>query len=666
MKFKNNTVITASVNGHKGDFLPTKIADEKTQVKAIKKFQPIVDKLLELDSTLKVDYKNAPYLVVLKDDAPIFISIHPDMILQIKDKYTCRAGIFDNAYSSKESYELALNIARKFDFNESSFKMNRTLDNPEFEAEAVKSLSRIKHNQATDEDFNFLSSGGAIPKSTAPVVIPDVNFTGENSDLTDELTAERKVLAEAISNTVNPPAEILAQQQLLNKNHLEQLKGMNFNAEKKGLTVEWLENALKESELRIKESRSIRKSLPFVNDIVIADKYNKELMKFKTGGDKVSLHKSAFNNDKAIAFAAEVAFKNGIMPVHINVSNKMSETEQGMIIEKSIEALSKHYDLNSIIVPKDYQHLLDARKELELNTTSFEQALEVEAPKNAPVAKASADAPIVETDLNSPATTPAKAVSDAPNEQAPSATQEKTKNVVNGCFLVPSNKGGYLLYGFSDKAKNLDGEVIKGVINKLCELEDIKPEEIKGCWRVARPEKVNAAFLNSLSEIKKNNGGEDLNFKLAYDVLQEIKAESYKNFEVAKIENDVSGFDNETPDFVETEVDVVSPEMTREITNQEQSVEETEALLADLFENENVFDSPEYEAMIEARDNHLSSIPEADDTLGNDIKDNAADDTYIDYASAALDFESVKQDLKNKEVKTARPNLFNKNKETIK
>lgn len=660
MKFKNNTVITASVNGHKGDFLPTKVADEKTQVKAIKKFKPIVDKLLELDSTLKVDYKNAPYLVVLKDGAPLFISIHPDMALQINDKYACRAGLFDNAFADKSTYDLAINIARNFNITESTLRVNRTLDNPEFEAEAVKSLSKIKHNEATDEDFNFLSSGGAIPKSTAPVVLPDVNFTGSESELTDELTAERKVLAEAISNTVNPTAEILAQQQLLNKNHLDQLKKMNLNAEEKGITVEWLENALKESELRIKESRAIHKALPFVNDIVVADKYNKELIKFKTGGDKVSLHKSAFNNDKAIAFAAEVAFKNGIMPVHINVSKKLSETEQGMIIEKSIEALSKHYDLNSIIVPKDYQHLLDARKELELNTTSFDQA--VEAPEAAPVAKASADTQMVETDVNAPATTPAKTVSDAANEPVASATPEKTKNVVNGCFLVPSSKGGYLFYGFSDKANNLDGEVIKGVINKLCELEGIKPEEIKGCWRVDRPEKVNAAFLNSLSEIKKNNGGEDLSFKLAYDVLQELKALPENKFEPTKAVNDVSGFNNETPDFVETEVDVVSAEMTREITNQEQSVEETEALLTDLLENEDVLDSPEYEAMIEARDNHLANIANAEEEIEYEKKGEvrALTDTEIDYSNAAKIFDSVKEEVKNKEVK--RPNLFNNTK----
>ncbi|WP_207929607.1 hypothetical protein, partial [Pseudomonas aeruginosa] len=607
-------------------------ASESNQIKAIKGYKKLVEKTLELDPSLKFDYSKAPHLIILKDNAPLVAVVAPSLALKTREHYNCMGALFNSAFENKESYELSRKIGLIYDLNVHSCVAGRYVDDLALKTELSKSFTAVGKHNSVQSDFDFLRSGGTLQKEN--LKSESVYYHSPEALLEQDISSARSNLAEAIKNTNNPSENMLNEYTELSRNHFNQLKRANDNSSLYGISLEWLEQQLSDRDLRVKEAKNVTKLLPSLNDIVISDKYNKELMKFKTGGSSVSMNKSVFNNDQAIEFAAEVAFKNKIHPVVISIKNVKNESERGMIVEKSIEALSKFYDLNSIVVPSEFQHLLDSRKANELGVASFEQKGEEQE------AKAEMKSDSVIEEQNIPEATPS--VEKAPNAAQPEAEssvkEAPKKIVVNGCFLVPSKNEGFLMYGFADKINTLDKEMIEKVLTTLCEKENVKIEQVRGCFGVQRPEVFNSSFLNSLAEIKKTNNGEDLNFKKAYEVLCEMKGAALEAPKVKAesdvYETDISGFD--TDNFIE-EPGFVSAEETRAITEEPESIEETENYYMDLLD---IPSNEEFEEMREAREQGPDLFAE----------ENKEESEYagLDMSAALKDFDNANYQINEK------------------
>lgn len=612
-------------------------ASEKNQIKAIKGYKKLVEKTLELDHSLKFDYSKAPHLIILKDNAPLMSVVAPDLAFKTREHYNCMGALFNSAFENKETFELSRKIGLIYDLNTHSCIAGRYVDDLALKQELSKSFRAVGKHDSVQSDFDFLRSGGTIPKEQN--ANDSVYFHSKEALLEQDIANQKTALAEAIKSTANPTESLLNQHTEISKSHFNSLKRANDNSSLYGISVEWLEQQLIDRDLRVKEALNPSKLLPNLNNIVIADKYNKELMKFKTGGSSIAMNKSVFNNEQAIDFAAELAFKNKIHPVVISLKNIKNETERGMIVEKSIESLSMFYDLNSIIVPKEFQHLLDARKANELGVASFEQANEQPELKE----EAKADTAVEEQNIPEVAPAVSNAAESVPakSEVEASVKEAPKKIVVNGCFLVPSKNEGFLMYGFADKIHSLDKPMIEKIITALCEKENVKLEQVRGCFGVQRPEVFNSAFLSSLSEIKKANNGEDINFKIAYEVLSGMKEQALENSNQVEqkandvLETDISGFDNDN--FID-EPGFVSAEETKAITEEPSTIEETEDYYMDLFD---IPSNEEFEDMREARENGPELVEEPENTKESTFNG-------LDMSDALRDFENANAQIKDK------------------
>lgn len=674
---KKEMLIAGNFNRQSFDLIPAKQSFTKEENEAHKAFfKPLTDKVLDLYPNIEFDYSRFPSIVLSNAGKTLAVLTHTDINQKTEHlkSFGCTAALFTDAFSNFKTLNMVKEILPVFGANFSDMNVREDLgDSQKLCAEALTALknntgdfvhcANITHTFLTPGALadNYIKVNGLEPGWIDGE--RDRNFSQEYKDLmatnpaafrfsnvqdealSKEIDAAYKATKNNLNNGVVPltPEEVSPKTKLADGIH----KSLQQQNDKSLIEMEWLEKRMTELDLHfnLRKDRTYKDlPLPFVHDMTIHNKYNRELISWRTGSGNVSINDSAIHDDNAGKLAADIAYKKfGDSHVHFNIGRsakkRYSEEELGMICEKKMNQLIEAgFEPEQIVLPKEWQYLVnlkinEMKSVVTLDQATPEQVAEskqvmdglkkkdvpesvtkattenVEIADNQSVqqpVKAAQKPPVVPPVVNKPVGVPAASkpaqkvpmVATAPVHQA---QPEKKKLVVNGCYLVENKeKDSWLLYGVNGSVKASNTETMKKIIEKLVEHEGIDIKKVKGCWftpenqplyTLAEIKKFEASILEGLDKTEQNEAlkkmKDKFSFKLAYDAVQEIKADKLKDVDapsepVAKKKPE-SRFENVDIDNV-YKIGIADEVPIRKITDVER--EQAEALGIDLDNSE--------------------------------------------------------------------------------
>lgn len=673
---KKEMLIAGNFNRQSFDLIPAKQSFSKEENDAQKAFfKPLTDKVLDLYPNIEFDYSRFPSIVLSNAGKTLAVLTHTDINQRTEHlkSFGCTAALFTDAFSNFKTLNMVKEILPVFGANFSD--MNVREDLGDSQKMCVEALTALKKGTG-----DFVHCANLTHTFLTPAVLADNymkvnnldagwlsgerdrNISQEFKDLMASNPAvfrfsniEEEKLSKSLDDIFSEENKKLIKNVVpMNPDEVSQKTKIADAVQKANgrskAELEWLdklEKKMAELDLHFNLRKEVSYKdlpLPFVHDMSIRNKYNRELITWRTGGGGINIHDSAIHDDNAGKLAAFVAYeKFGGGEVSFNISRsakkRMSEEELGMLCEKKMNQLIEAgFEPEQIVLPSDWQYLVDRKitemkNNLTLDQATPEQVAESkqvmddlkkkDVPESAAKAttenveiadsqsvkqhvKATQNAPVVPPVLNKPVGVPAASkpvqkvpmVATAPMHQA---QPEKKKLVVNGCYLVENKeKDSWLLYGVNGSVKASNTETMKKIIEKLVEHEGIDIKKVKGCWFTPENQP-----LYTLAEIKKHEAGvlegldkteqiealkkmkKKFSFKLAYDAVQEIKADKLKDVDeptepIAKKKTE-SRFENVDLDNV-YKIGIADEVPIRKITDVER--EQAQALGIDLDSSE--------------------------------------------------------------------------------
>lgn len=343
---------------------------------------------------------------------------------------------------------------------------------------------------------------------------------------------------------------------------------------------DWLERRMKELDLYFNHHKTPAYKnlpLPFVHDVTIHDKHNRELLSWRTGGGSIKIHEAGIFNEAAGTLAAEAAYKKfGHGKVHFNVSNSAKERykdSMGQICEQKLNQLvAAGFEPEQIVFPKEWQYLVTMKAAEMKNLAEFSEATpeqvavaalaekefnakhevnqDVEGAKEAPAKPATPMADAVpakpaaadQSPVNEQTIPDVPTSSVAADKGVPAAQEApvvKKKLVMNKCTLVKTkshadpSKEKYNLIGQKGMVESMSGPTLTKVAQGLVDDAGITIGQVVGCWKSDVPvftyaefKKNEGARLDGLSDEQKKESQEECTFKAAYDVITGMKEEA--------------------------------------------------------------------------------------------------------------------------------------------
>lgn len=625
MNVRKEMLIAGNFTKQSFDLIPAKqkFKDDEN-LKHIEFFKPLTDKVSEKYPNIEFDYSRFPSLVLSDGGKTLAVLTHSD-INQKKEhlkNFGCSAALFTDAFSNFKTLNMVKEILPIFGADFSDMNVREDLGkNQGICKEAIEALknnsgdfvhcANLTHTFLTplelaknymkvnnlddgwisgDRDRVFSQEYQDLMKDN-PSVFRFANK--EHEDLGKKIESMFGQNADLVKNIVPMDADSVNQKTKLATDIEKTIKDQKTATD---IEMEWLEKRMSELDLHFnlrKKQAYKDPRIPFVHDMTIHNRYNRELLSWRTGSGGVNIHDSAIHDENAGKLAAEIAYKKfGAGQVHFNISKKAmkrySEEEIGIICEKKMnDLIEAGFEPEQIVLPSDWQYLVNMKIQEMKNSLSFEQATpeqvaesekvmdglknkdvpegqkqahteQVELPEamtKQPSEVASAASKVASQAIPAPTQAgssivdqnePAEAHNGVPNtEQA-----EKKKLVVNGCYLVENkDKNTWLLYGVNGSVKASTPETMKKIINKLAEHEGIEVSAIKGCWltpedkplyTLAEIKKYEASITDGLNKTEQREALKEMrdkfSFKLAYDSIQEIK-EDLARESLSKVQN---------------------------------------------------------------------------------------------------------------------------------
>ncbi|WP_122235077.1 hypothetical protein [Pseudomonas syringae group genomosp. 3] len=332
---------------------------------------------------------------------------------------------------------------------------------------------------------------------------------------------------------------------------------------------DWLERRMKELDLHfnlVKTPAYKSLPLPFIHDVTIHDKHNRELLSWRTGGGNIKIHEAGIYNEAAGQLAAEVAYKKfGHGKVHFNVSKSAKERykdNMGQICEQKLNQLIKAgFEPEQIVFPKEWQYLVTMKATEMKNLAEFSQATpeqiaeadkaeqdfkaknqDVEGVKDSPAtpvadgepAKA---VPVVSEPASGQAIPNVPTATDGPANAVPASPEaKKTIKIIDHCTLIKTSrnedpsKEKYNLIGHKGMVESMSDAALRKVAQAFCDDKGIEVSQIAGCWKSDVPVHSYKEFTTLQSERHKGLSVEETkaskdeySFQAAYDVITDMK-----------------------------------------------------------------------------------------------------------------------------------------------
>jgi len=572
----NNNVIVTSYDAPDNKFIgDKKNLDTVTLQKYKKEFAGITKQILKDNPDVSFDYSHYPSLTISHNYNAVAV-LTPSIKDGEYDFKNAYGVLLTDAFRSKDTIETMKNILPKFgvDFD----KMRPRNDLGEKQELVNASFDAIQDGVTDFSNFTNVRQGMKPVAKVVQEAVAEDDFSFTNPDLmkNENDLKDANEARKNLNEDFNPQnVEDVSKKTKLHEGIKQSLHDQNGRAADED---NWLERRMKELDLYFNHHKTpAYKSLPlpFIHDVTIHDKHNRELLSWRTGGGSIKIHEAGIFHEAAGKLAAEAAYKKfGHGKVHFNVSNSAKERykdNMGQICEQKLNQLvAAGFEPEQIVFPKEWQYLVTMKANEMKNLAEFSQATpeqiaeaakaeqdfkaknqDIEGVKDSPEKPATPVADGVPTKAAPVDSSPVVDVTipDVPTagvvpEKAAPATQEapaQKKTIINKCTLVKTKshedptKEKYNLIGVKGEVESMSGPTLQKVFNGLTKAAGIDISQIAGTWlsdgqvfTYGEFKKAEAARLDGMSEEQIKESKDDYNFQGAYDVLKEMK-------EVAKL-----------------------------------------------------------------------------------------------------------------------------------
>lgn len=572
----NNNVIVTSYEAPDNKFIgDKKNLDTVTLQKYKKEFAGITKKILKDNPEVSFDYSHYPSLTISHNYNAVAV-ITPSIKDGEYDFKNAYGALLTDAFRSKDTIETMKNILPKFgvDFE----KMRPRNDLGEKQELVNASFDAIQDGVSDFSNFTNVRQGMKPVAKVVQEAVAEDDFSFSSPDLQakmDDLNNANEA-RKNLNEDFNPKnVEDVSKKTKLHDGIKQSLHDQNGRAADED---NWLEARMKELDLYFNHHKTpAYKSLPlpFIHDVTIHDKHNRELLSWRTGGGSIKIHEAGIFHEAAGKLAAEAAYKKfGHGKVHFNVSNSAKERykdNMGQICEQKLNQLvAAGFEPEQIVFPKEWQYLVTMKANEMKNLAEFSQATpeqvaeaakaeqefkaknqDVEGVKDSPEKPATPVADGVPTKAAPVDSSPVEDVTipDVPTagvvpEKAPAVPP--TKKILNKCCLIKTGSGKgddkddptkdkYNLIGQKGLVESMTPATLAKVVQQLVDFEGIDIKQVAGCWKSDGAVTTYTDFKkelterhNGMSEEQIKESKEDYNFQAAYDVVKEMK-------EVAKL-----------------------------------------------------------------------------------------------------------------------------------
>ncbi len=571
----NNQVIASSYSAVDNKFVGDKVSlDVETLAKYKKEYSKFTKQILKDNPDLSFDYSHYPSLTISHNYSAVAV-ITPNPTLEGRDFTNSYGALLTDAFRHKDTLEALKNVFPSFGIDFDKMRVREDLGEKQELVNA--SFNAIQDGSDDFSHYTNVRQGMKPPKKVVEAApVEEDMFSFSNPDLQNKVENlnEANEARKNLNEDFNPKnVEDVSKKTKLHDGIKQALNEQNDNAYGE---FEWLEKRMKELDLHFNHNTAPAYKnlpLPWIHDVTIHDKYNRELLSWRTGGSSIKIHEAGIFSESAGQLSAEVAYKKfGHDKVCFNVSAGARERYKdnlGQIYEQKLNQLIKAgFEPEQIIFHKDWQYMVnDKIKEMknlaELDQATPEQVAEaakaeqdykaknqdVEGVKDSsekpttPVADGvpTKAAPVVSEPVSEQATPNVPTAGDVPANAA-TATQEapaakKTIKIIDNCTLIKTSrnvedpsKERYNLIGQKGMVESMSGPALMKVAQAFCDDKGIDINQIAGCWKSDVPvhsykefKKHESERLNGMSEEQIKESQEEYNFQAAYDVIKEMK-----------------------------------------------------------------------------------------------------------------------------------------------
>ena len=567
----NNNVIATTYEAPDNNFLLPKNELTDAQHKEYKKnYSEFTKKLLKENPDLTFDYSHYPALTITHDYYPVAV-VTPIFNTSGFDLSNSHGALLTDAFRNKDTIDTLKKILPDFGIDFDTFRPRNDLG--EKQELVNKSFEAIQDGVEDFSNFTNVRQGMKPAAKVVEEAVAEDDFSFSSPDLQakmDDLTNANEA-RKNLNEDFNPKnVEDVSKKTKLHDGIKQALVDQNGRAaDEDG----WLERRMKELDLYFNHHKTpAYKSLPlpFIHDVTIHDKHNRELLSWRTGGGSIKIHEAGIFHEAAGKLAAEAAYKKfGHGKVHFNVSNSAKERykdNMGQICEQKLNQLvAAGFEPEQIVFPKEWQYLVTMKANEMKNLAEFSQATpeqiaeaakaeqdfkaktqDVEGVKDSPEKPATPVADGVPTKAAPVDSSPVEDVTipDVPTagvvpEKAP--VVPPTKKILNKCCLIKTGSGKgddkddptkdkYNLIGQKGLVESMTPATLAKVVQQLVDHEGIDIKQVAGCWKSDGVVTTYTDFKkemterhNGMSEEQIKESKEDYNFQAAYDVVKEMK-----------------------------------------------------------------------------------------------------------------------------------------------
>lgn len=564
----NNQVIASSYSAVDNKFVGDKISlDVETLAKYKKEYAKFTRQILKDNPDLSFDYSHYPSLTISHNYSAVAV-ITPNPTLEGRDFSNSYGALLTDAFRHKDTLEALKNVFPSFGIDFEKMRVREDLG--EKQELVNKSFEAIQDGSDDFSHYTNVRQGMKPPKKVvedAPV--EEDMFSFSNPDLQNKVENlnEANEARKNLNDNFDPNnVEDVHKKSKLHDGIKQALHDQNGRAADED---DWLEKRMKELGLYFNHHKTPAYKnlpLPFIHDITIHDKHNRELLSWRTGGGTIKIHEAGIFHEAAGQLACEAAYKKfGHDKVFFNVSAKAMEQYKdnlGMIYEQKLNQLIKAgFEPEQIHFHKDWQYLVtmkvnEMKNLAELGQATPEQVAESKSKQeanpddegakpdqgkpSAPVATGEPDkaVPAGSSPVNQQTIPNEPAAGDVPANAAPATPEApaQKKTIINGCTLVKTHanedpaKERYNLVGVKGEVESMSGPTLQKVFDGLTKAAGISVSQVSGCWlsdgqvfTYGQFKKAEAARLEGMTEEQIKENKEDYNFQAAYDVLKELK-----------------------------------------------------------------------------------------------------------------------------------------------
>ncbi|MBK3506758.1 hypothetical protein [Pseudomonas sp. MF6747] len=566
----NNQVVATSYAADDNKFVGEKISlDTATHEKYKKEYSKFTKEILKNNPDLSFDYSHYPALTVSHNYSAVAVITPKLTDAGEKDFSNTYVALLADAFRHTDTLDALKNLMPSIgvDFN----KLRVRDDLGEKQQLVDDSLDAIKDGSTDFKNYtNLRQAMKPLAVKVAAEVEDDFSFSNPELAKNDNDLNEANEARKKLNEDYNPQnVEDVSKKTKLHDGIKQALHDQNGRAADED---DWLERRMKELDLHFNHHKTPAYKnlpLPFIHDVTIHDKYNRELLSWRTGGGSIKIHEAGIFNENAGQLAAEAAYKKfGHGKVCFNVSASARERYKdnlGMIYEQKLNQLIKAgFEPEQIVFHKDWQYMVNDKIKEMKNLAEFDQATpeqvaeaekatqdynaknqDVEGVKDAPDAPATqaADgvpdkaAPVDSSPVNEQTIPDVPVSADVPAKApAEPVAEVKKKLILNKCTLIKTKndedpaKEKYNLIGQKGLVESMSGPTLHKVFTELTKAAGIDVKQIAGTWLSDEQvltygdfKKAETARHEGMTEEQIKESKEEYSFPAAYEVLKEMK-----------------------------------------------------------------------------------------------------------------------------------------------